>query len=280
MLASPIVTYFDSLIPHLWLPQQSCELIERKFNLTWNSTLNLYLIDEAVHKRLLQENATLQFTLSNDLRPGSPNVTIVFPYGSLALELTPEYPQVTRPTRYFPIRRAANATQYTLGRAFFQHAYVIADYERRTFSVNQAVLANTQAPQLHEIRPPSNDSASAGAAPAAGGALPTAAMVGIAAGAVVVAVLLALGGLWIRWRRMRRGSTKIPKLHDATQQSPLETEGVSRFEIGGGMMPAAELPDKETATVELAAGEPEELAGGWEPCELDGEPQSSAVKSS
>ena len=236
-----------------------------------------------MHSKFLQQSATLEFTLSNDLLPESPNVTIVFPYGSLALELTPEYPRISNTTRYFPIRRAANATQYTLGRAFFQHAYVIADYERRTFSVNQAVLGGSQGPQLREIRPPNSGSDASSAAAAAGSPLPAAALAGIVAGAVViVVVLLALGGLWVRWRRRRRtkgAAPKTPGLPDADGQRPVETEGVPRFEVAGAPIAAAELPDKEVAAVEVAAEEPEELAGDWEPCELDGESHGGARRS-
>ena len=41
------------------------------------------------------------------------------------------------PTRYFPLARATNSSQYTLGRTFFQEAYVTVDYERRIFRVSQ-----------------------------------------------------------------------------------------------------------------------------------------------
>jgi len=37
------------------------------------------------------------------------------------------------------LQRAANDTQYTLGKTFLQEAYIITDYERRNFSVNQCI---------------------------------------------------------------------------------------------------------------------------------------------
>jgi hypothetical protein len=58
---------------------------------------------------------------------------------------------------YFPIRRAANDTHYTLGRAFLQDTYVIADYKRTNFSVHQAVFENPMpAQEILPIRSPPN----------------------------------------------------------------------------------------------------------------------------
>jgi hypothetical protein len=53
---------------------------------------------------------------------GGPSVDIVLPYAAFDLEAS--YPLVRHPTRYFPLKRAANDSQYTLGRAFLQEAYV------------------------------------------------------------------------------------------------------------------------------------------------------------
>ena len=39
---------------------------------------------------------------------------------------------------YSPLRRASNAQQYSLGRAFLQEAYLLVDYEQSNFSVSQA----------------------------------------------------------------------------------------------------------------------------------------------
>ena len=41
--------------------------------------------------------------------------------------------------RYFPLKRAANDSQYILGRAFLQEAYITVDYERGRFNVSQAL---------------------------------------------------------------------------------------------------------------------------------------------
>lgn len=75
-----------------------------------------------------------------------------------SFDLMAEYPIVNNQTRYFPLRQAQNDTQYTLGRAFLQDAYVIADYDRSNFSVSQAVFPNgSNTQQIVAIRRP-NDS--------------------------------------------------------------------------------------------------------------------------
>ena len=271
ILADPLMVPLDSLISQIWLPEDTCDKFAERFDLTWNATLGLYLIKDDVHDRLLTQNATLSFTLSNDLRPSSPNVTIIISYGSMALELTPEYPHVANTTKYFPIKKAANSTQYTLGRAFFQHAYVIADYERRTFSVNQAVFTSNRPSQLHEIKaldgipgstqPPSDPTA-----------VPVGAWVGSAVGSLCLLLLLVAAGLWMR-RRRRQRKVAYPVVNtleldeESRARSLVEAEGTLPVEMHSKTLSIVMLDSQATA-IELAAEEPDELKGDWAPVEL------------
>jgi hypothetical protein len=89
-------------------------------------------------------------------------VNITLPYDAFDLQLSyPYLPNTTYadPSKYyFPLRQAANETQYVLGRAFLQEAYLITDYERNNFSIHQAVhnasllgnisLVNIQRPDM------------------------------------------------------------------------------------------------------------------------------------
>jgi len=61
--------------------------------------------------------------------------------------LNTSYPLVNDNLRYFPLKRADNDTQYTLGRVFLQNAYVIANYEFFNFSVHQAIYPDTSVTQ-------------------------------------------------------------------------------------------------------------------------------------
>ena len=126
--------------------------------MTWDNSSQLYLLSNDEHESLLELNANLTFKIGLSAVEG-PWVDIVLPYGTFDLTASP--PLVENTTRclplsigmsllrtdefrrYFPIRRSQNDTQYTLGRTFLQQAYVIADYDRSSFSVSQALFPST-----------------------------------------------------------------------------------------------------------------------------------------
>jgi len=56
----------------------------------------------------------------SDVTAGGDTVRIVLPYA--AFDLKAEYPLVQNTSYYFPLKHAANETQYTLGRTFLQEA--------------------------------------------------------------------------------------------------------------------------------------------------------------
>ena len=121
LLPTPIFTFIDSTIPHIWLPDDACKRFEQELDLVWNPTVGLYLVNDTLHKILVSQNATFTFRIGNATE-GSPTIDINLPYASF--DLTVDYPIVSNRTRYFPIVRAANETQYTLGRTFLQEALV------------------------------------------------------------------------------------------------------------------------------------------------------------
>lgn len=139
LLPTAIPALLDSSFPYIWLPLESCLLFEKAFGLTYDTATELYLVSDSLHDALVLQNASVVFTLGN-LNGSSVNVTL--PYS--AFDLTASPPLVANTSRYFPLKRAANNTQYTLGRTFFQEAYVVADYERGNFSVFQCNWARTE----------------------------------------------------------------------------------------------------------------------------------------
>ncbi|KAK6501214.1 hypothetical protein TWF481_009058 [Arthrobotrys musiformis] len=128
-----ISAYLDSSVSQIWLPLDACRRFEDDFGIIWNQDLELYLVNNTQHEKLLSRNANIIFKIGHFST--NQTVDITFPYA--AFDLTLSYPFTTNPVRYFPLKRATNDTQYTLGRVFFQEAYVIADYERKNFSVSQ-----------------------------------------------------------------------------------------------------------------------------------------------
>ena len=137
-----------SSVPDIWLPMSACQLFEQAFGLTYDPLTDLYLVNDSIHKQLQQKQPTVTFKLSITDFEG-PSVDITFPYGAFDLQASsPIYPNATN---YFPLRRAANETQQTLGRAFLQEVYVVVDYERSDFSVYQAVFKEPNPSQIVTI---------------------------------------------------------------------------------------------------------------------------------
>lgn len=119
LLSDPIDIFIDSTDPNFWLPDSVCDAFEEAFGLTMDETSGLYLINDTQHTNLVNSDAEVTFRLS-DVTTGGDSVRIVLPYD--AFDLTAEYPLVDNTSYYFPLKRAANETQYTLGRAFLQEA--------------------------------------------------------------------------------------------------------------------------------------------------------------
>ena len=79
-------------------------------------------VDDDQHESLMAEDTDFTFVLANN-ETGGPTVDIHLPYSSFDLAM--DYPLVAcniSGIRYFPLKRAANSSQYTLGRAFLQEA--------------------------------------------------------------------------------------------------------------------------------------------------------------
>ena len=124
----PFQVSIDSTTPDLWLPQEVCSKFEDAFGLSWNSTVDRYLINDTHHEGLLQQNANVKFHLGSD-EGEEEVVNITLPYSGFDLEL--DFPFVSTKQNYFPLRRADNAARYTLGRVFLQEAYVSYDMSQK-----------------------------------------------------------------------------------------------------------------------------------------------------
>ncbi|KAA8575094.1 hypothetical protein EYC84_004307 [Monilinia fructicola] len=130
----------------------ACLLFEKAFGLVWNETTSMYLMNSTQYALLSGANPTVTFSLANTISGGS-IVNIQLPIGAFALRAS--YPFVDNTTYYFPLKRAANDTQYTLGRTFLQEAYLTVDYDRGNFSINQCTWIDGAASSVVAIRAPS-----------------------------------------------------------------------------------------------------------------------------
>lgn len=124
----PIYTFIDSVVPDIWLPLEACQAFESALGLVWNETVSMYLVNDTQYATLVLQKPSVTFFLA--ATTGSPSGTsITLPYD--AFDLTAQFPLAgiqdnTTSLRYFPLQRAANSSQYTLGRTFLQQAYVMA----------------------------------------------------------------------------------------------------------------------------------------------------------
>ncbi|KAL8784988.1 MAG: hypothetical protein Q9213_003649 [Squamulea squamosa] len=135
LLPTPHTTFIDSTFPYIWLPQEASESFERAFGLIYSESTSRYLVNDTLHEELLSRNLNISFRIGNTENRSGPTVDIVLPYSSFDTTFRENFDTI--PIRYFPLQRAANDTQYTLGRAFLQEAYLVTDYERKNFTVSQ-----------------------------------------------------------------------------------------------------------------------------------------------
>lgn len=208
-----IFANIDSTLPYLWLPRSTCDQFETAFGLTYDNETELYLVNDTIHSKLISSNPTVTFKLASSGLSGTFQ-NIEFPYA--AFDLQASYPIYENATNYFPIRRAANDTQYTLGRAFLQEAYIIANYERNNFTVAQANFSATMPnSNIVSIISPgyniSGNSTNNENSVVEHHNLSAGAIAGIAVGAVAGLALIIVGlVLYLRNRRRRGKGQAIP----------------------------------------------------------------------
>ncbi|KAH0275608.1 acid protease, partial [Aureobasidium melanogenum] len=188
----------DSTVAYLYLPEVICRAFEQNFGLVWNDYYQYYLVNETLHKQLLADDTEVTFTLGQSTSGGQ-TINITLPYPAFDLELA--FPYVANSTRYFPLKRAANDTQYTLGRTFLQEAYVVADYERRNFTVAPCVWQQNAASEIRTIFSPDSEFSLDGNGKSSG--ISGGAIAGIVIGVVAVIAILA-AALWYMRRKKQQ----------------------------------------------------------------------------
>jgi hypothetical protein len=274
LLPSPIAAFLDSTVSYIYLPVSACTLFENAFGIIWDETSELYLVNSTQHTLLQAENTSIKFRLGS--LTSTTQVDIELPYAAFDLEASYPLVDVENGTvRYFPLKRADNDTQYTLGRAFFQEAYVIADYDRKNFSVSQCIwnsapqdIVTIIPPQINPI--PSNGTSTSHTVPVgaiAGGAV---------GGGVLIISLLLLLFFWWRPRNKKRKAAELAETGRIRQQEniivkpELESTAVAyspdiyAFETDGksvnpaveiGTIPSVwhEMPAREEVAAEMTA---------------------------
>ncbi|GAB1734460.1 hypothetical protein NU195Hw_g9068t1 [Hortaea werneckii] len=258
--STPMIATIDSTVSQLWLPQSVCDLFASTFGLNFDNTTGLYLVNETAHEQLLQSNPSISFMLGPNTTASSASaaadtLNIVLPYA--AFDLQAEIPLYNSSTNYFPIRVAADESQYTLGRTFLQEAYLFVDWERRNMTLAQVAHQNDTA-EIVPVEPPSLHSSSG----TEDGGLGTGDIVGIAVGASA-AIVFAVGILVffiLRSQRRKRAvalARKIEEEPDSFSSDEKKTKGEAVNELDGDRITPQEIMSEQEH--ELPGGDDSEI---------------------
>ena len=248
----------DSSTPFLWLPEAAAQRFEETFGLEYNDTLQLYFYpnQSQPNSTLLSElNACIfHFTIS-DVSGSTQRLSLsLIGQTFTSLSLSYGYPNLglnssSQPIPYFPVRKAANSTQYTIGRMFLQESYLTVDYERNNFSISQAVFSQDALTNIQLVDIPSANSTSQMSHVSSG--LSTGAIVGIAVGGFCLLAII-LGTIIVLIVRRRRLC--------AHSEDPAQRLGFRDVLLGRGRPNSAACP-KIGAPAEIQSNEIKELHG-------------------
>ena len=237
----------DSTVAGLWLPESACTAFEQAFGLKYDTTSGYYLVNSSLHDSLTSMNPSVTFTIGPEIS-GGPTVDIVLPYG--AFDLKVDFPIIENPNSsyYFPLQKAANDTQYTLGRTFLQEAYLIADYDRQNFTIAPCVWDQSQISSQHLI-PILRESEETTTNVSSG--ISSGAIAGIVVGAI--AVIAIVGGILFYFCVFKkRRAAKKQKLAESEAKNAeienkpaMEADSKPTEELGGGEIHEAYAPHKE-----------------------------------
>ena len=248
MLTEPIITALDSLTTQIWLPISACQAFEAAFDLVWNETYQLYLLSEDQHSALVARNASVIFTLSTGIPHSTDRLIITLPYGAFDLKASP--PLAGNNTYfYFPLKRAANETQYTLGRVILQEIYILAAYDWKSITLYEAVYPESSVdPNIIAICPP-NSTTCLDISTVKQHKLP----VGAIAGIVIAAVLILIGicvAVWFKCVRKPKPEQSLPE----------DIGGSRRTSISMTPYPAglSDKPELDGTSLASPRSEPEE----------------------
>ena len=258
----------DSTTPYLWLPESVCLQFEKAFGLVYDDSIQLYTFGKntSQHEALVDWNMTFEFTVA-DLPGSDKTVSLSLPYATFDLQLSYPYPglnatDASPAINYFPLRKAANSTQYTIGRSFLQETYLMVDYERNNFSIYQATFSQAALVDMNlvDITRPKNSTFS-GPQVSKRSTLSKPEIAGVAVGAAVAIVLLVvIGVLCFRLQRDRRNKRYVRDRSDDRSRKTRSSN--SRFlrwlfrlpppdaptEIGGAAVWAFEAPNDKGVT--------------------------------
>lgn len=254
LLNTGIFAVLDTAVPELWLPHNVCDQIASVLNLTYHEDSGRYTITAAAHNALQSLNGSLRFRIGVNLYT-NPAITIEIPYKAFDLEAS--WPIFNTTTRYFPLRKTTNKTQYALGRVFLQEAYLVVDWERDVFMLSQAVFTDPMPEQNIVTIEPEPSGTSDVIGQQSSSKLSAGAIAGIAIGIFLLILGSALGW-WFWWRKRKQANMQIRPgsigvSHGDSRKDPSEHVLSAKTELDGERRQVPEM---------YAPSRPLELAHG------------------
>ncbi|KAF2437536.1 acid protease [Karstenula rhodostoma CBS 690.94] len=216
--AKGFLATIDSTFPYLWLPNDVCDKLAKKFHLKYDNATNFYTVDGVSgSQNNEQQNAVVTFKIGEDPSGSDGNhTTISLPYSAFDLDRF-DAGNPSNITKYFPIRRSTNG-MFVLGRTFLQEAYIVTDYGRQNFTVAQVPdLDSPPAAKIVPIYDPSYVAPTPTPIPTGDSkGLSGGAIAGIVIGILAVALGAALV-IFIWWKKRRARKNTPPTYKEATE---------------------------------------------------------------
>ncbi|KAK4184885.1 aspartic peptidase domain-containing protein [Podospora australis] len=134
----------DPCSPYLTLPKSTCDAIADNLPVKYNDSLGLYLWDttDPRYIQITTSASVLSFTFMGSSNTQTLNISV--PFGHLNLSLAPPFMSSENPVPYFPCFTGGIGA-YVLGRAFFQDAFLGANWEQKKLFLAQAPGPNIPA---------------------------------------------------------------------------------------------------------------------------------------
>lgn len=261
----------DSTTPHWYLPNATVNWLASLLHLSEYGRLFYYNSRDLEANMSLTNVAGYTMTLRS---PSNSNKTLTLNFPSAALTVRSSWTyQFRSPADISLVRRAGSIGQtrnVVLGRAFFQEAYVFADFKKQSFQVAQTAYAPT-AESIVAVQGDANTTISQiGGLSNRGNSLSPAAIAGTVLGCLA-AVIISAYLLWLLWLKPRRNETK---------RTTNDSEGYTKAELDGAPVDTKEAMSEAVfeADNDFEGNELEVVQEPLPPVELDCDPQPATVQ--
>ena len=143
----------NPIVPYLFMSPETCAAVAEKLPVTFNAQVGLYIWNttDPQYEMIVDSPAYLAFIILNE---GGGNLTIKVPFR--LLNLTLEAPIVVTTQQYFPCRpfhATDQSSNYFLGKAFLQAAFVGMNWQIPKFFLAQAPGPRVGTSNIKSIEP-------------------------------------------------------------------------------------------------------------------------------